>query len=136
MRLSDSMIGPAVIAINMTALVDNIVDDTIVPELEKERFIGSLTAARGSPFKGIMIAHDRPLFWVIANPEISPRGRPHRKEGGSGPPGNAPRYCRGGGAHVTLLETEPVWMKVIPTPVTVKNVMDYTLLDEVLKEKR
>ena len=26
-------------SVNMTALVDNIVDDTIVPELEKERFI-------------------------------------------------------------------------------------------------
>jgi hypothetical protein len=39
LRPSDSMIGPAVIAVNMTALVDNIVDDTIVPELEKERFI-------------------------------------------------------------------------------------------------
>jgi hypothetical protein len=33
------MIGPAIIAVNRTALVDNIVDDTIVTELEKERFI-------------------------------------------------------------------------------------------------
>jgi hypothetical protein len=64
------MIGPAVITINTTALVDSIVDDTIVPELEKERFTGPLTAARGLPFKGIMITHDRPLFWVIANAEI------------------------------------------------------------------
>src|SRR5512132_2035252 len=29
-----------------------------------------VAAARGLPFKGIMITHDRPLFWVIANPEI------------------------------------------------------------------
>ena|GEM_PF-2079523 len=39
LRLSVSMIGPAIIAVNRTALVDNIVDDTIVTELEKERFI-------------------------------------------------------------------------------------------------
>ena len=39
LQLSDSMIGPAVIAVNMTALVGDIVDDTIVPALEKERFI-------------------------------------------------------------------------------------------------
>src|SRR4029453_6108506 len=32
---------------------------------------GPLVAApRGLPFKGIMIPHDRPLFWVIANSEI------------------------------------------------------------------
>jgi NitT/TauT family transport system substrate-binding protein len=29
-----------------------------------------VAAARGLPFKGIMITHDRPLFWIIANPEI------------------------------------------------------------------
>src|SRR5262245_25914105 len=29
-----------------------------------------VAAARGLPFKGIMITHDRPLFWVIANAEI------------------------------------------------------------------
>jgi len=29
-----------------------------------------VAAARGLPFKGIMITHDRPLFWVIANPDI------------------------------------------------------------------
>src|SRR5499426_4230084 len=29
-----------------------------------------VAAARGLPFKGIMITRDRPLFWVIANPEI------------------------------------------------------------------
>jgi NitT/TauT family transport system substrate-binding protein len=29
-----------------------------------------VAAARGLPFKGIMVTHDRPLFWVIANPEI------------------------------------------------------------------
>ena len=29
-----------------------------------------VAAARGLPFKGIMITHDRPLFWLIANPEI------------------------------------------------------------------
>ena len=29
-----------------------------------------VAAARGLPFKGIMITHDRPLFWVIASPEI------------------------------------------------------------------
>src|SRR5215831_2764464 len=29
-----------------------------------------VAAARGLPFKGIMITYDRPLFWVIANPEI------------------------------------------------------------------
>jgi NitT/TauT family transport system substrate-binding protein len=27
-------------------------------------------AARGLPFKGIMVTHDRTLFWLIANPEI------------------------------------------------------------------
>ena len=32
---------------------------------------GPLVAAtRGLPFKGIMISHDRPLFWVIGNAEI------------------------------------------------------------------
>jgi NitT/TauT family transport system substrate-binding protein len=29
-----------------------------------------VAAARGLPFKGIMITHDRPLFWLIGNPEI------------------------------------------------------------------
>jgi NitT/TauT family transport system substrate-binding protein len=27
-------------------------------------------AARGLPFKGIMVTHDRTLFWLIANPDI------------------------------------------------------------------
>src|SRR5262245_34292469 len=54
-----------------------------------------VAAARGLPFKGIMITHDRPLFWVIANPEI------RRVEDLLGktvavPLGNAPRYCRQG----------------------------------------
>ena len=29
-----------------------------------------VAAARGLPFKGIFVTHERPLFWVIANPEI------------------------------------------------------------------
>jgi NitT/TauT family transport system substrate-binding protein len=29
-----------------------------------------VAAARGLPFKGILMTHERPLFWVIANPEI------------------------------------------------------------------
>jgi NitT/TauT family transport system substrate-binding protein len=29
-----------------------------------------VAAARGLPFKGIMVTHDRTLFWLIANPEI------------------------------------------------------------------
>ena len=29
-----------------------------------------VAAARGLPFKGIMITHDRPLFWLIGSPEI------------------------------------------------------------------
>ena len=29
-----------------------------------------VAAAPGLPFKGIMITHDRPLFWVIANSEM------------------------------------------------------------------
>src|SRR5262245_42309570 len=29
-----------------------------------------VAAARGLPFKGIMITHDRPLFWVIGSAEI------------------------------------------------------------------
>jgi NitT/TauT family transport system substrate-binding protein len=29
-----------------------------------------VAAARGLPFKGIMITHDRPLFWIIGSPEI------------------------------------------------------------------
>jgi NitT/TauT family transport system substrate-binding protein len=29
-----------------------------------------VAAARGLPFKGIMINHDRPLFWLIANPDV------------------------------------------------------------------
>ena len=29
-----------------------------------------VAAARGLPFKGIFVTHERPLFWIIANPEI------------------------------------------------------------------
>jgi NitT/TauT family transport system substrate-binding protein len=29
-----------------------------------------VAAARGLPFKGIMITHDRPLFWIIGSPDI------------------------------------------------------------------
>src|ERR687896_1354343 len=29
-----------------------------------------VAAARGLPFKGIMITHDRPLFWLIGSPDI------------------------------------------------------------------
>jgi ABC-type nitrate/sulfonate/bicarbonate transport system substrate-binding protein len=29
-----------------------------------------VAAARGLPFKGIMITHERTLFWIIANPDI------------------------------------------------------------------
>ena len=29
-----------------------------------------VAAARGLPFKGILVTHERPLFWLIANPEI------------------------------------------------------------------
>jgi NitT/TauT family transport system substrate-binding protein len=29
-----------------------------------------VAAARGLPFKGIMITHERTLFWIVANPEI------------------------------------------------------------------
>ena len=29
-----------------------------------------VAAARGLPFKGIMITHEKTLFWIIANPEI------------------------------------------------------------------
>jgi NitT/TauT family transport system substrate-binding protein len=29
-----------------------------------------VAAARGLPFKGIMVTHDRTLFWLIANPDI------------------------------------------------------------------
>jgi NitT/TauT family transport system substrate-binding protein len=29
-----------------------------------------VAAARGLPFKGIMITHDKTLFWIIANPDI------------------------------------------------------------------
>src|SRR5262245_66396984 len=29
-----------------------------------------VAAARGLPFKGIMITHDRPLFWIIGSAEI------------------------------------------------------------------
>jgi NitT/TauT family transport system substrate-binding protein len=29
-----------------------------------------VAAARGLPFKGILVTHERPLFWIIANPEI------------------------------------------------------------------
>jgi ABC-type nitrate/sulfonate/bicarbonate transport system substrate-binding protein len=29
-----------------------------------------VAAARGLPFKGIMVTHERTLFWLIANPEI------------------------------------------------------------------
>jgi ABC-type nitrate/sulfonate/bicarbonate transport system substrate-binding protein len=29
-----------------------------------------IAAARGLPFKGILVTHERPLFWLIANPEI------------------------------------------------------------------
>jgi NitT/TauT family transport system substrate-binding protein len=29
-----------------------------------------VAAARGLPFKGIMITHDRPLFWIIGSPSI------------------------------------------------------------------
>jgi len=29
-----------------------------------------VAAARGLPFKGIMITHEKALFWIIANPEI------------------------------------------------------------------
>src|SRR4026208_2279447 len=29
-----------------------------------------VAAARGLPFKGIMITHEKTLFWIIANPDI------------------------------------------------------------------
>jgi NitT/TauT family transport system substrate-binding protein len=29
-----------------------------------------VAAARGLPFKGIMITHDRPLFWIIGSPDV------------------------------------------------------------------
>jgi NitT/TauT family transport system substrate-binding protein len=29
-----------------------------------------VAAARGLPFKGILVTHERPLFWIVANPEI------------------------------------------------------------------
>ncbi len=29
-----------------------------------------VAAARGLPFKGIMVTHERTLFWIVANPEI------------------------------------------------------------------
>jgi NitT/TauT family transport system substrate-binding protein len=29
-----------------------------------------IAAARGLPFKGIMVTHERTLFWIIGNPEI------------------------------------------------------------------
>ncbi|HEY7715921.1 MAG TPA: ABC transporter substrate-binding protein, partial [Candidatus Binatia bacterium] len=29
-----------------------------------------VAAARGLPFKGIMVTHEKTLFWIIANPEV------------------------------------------------------------------
>ena len=54
-----------------------------------------VAAARGLPFKGIMITRSA-AFLGDCQSGNSPRGRPHRKDRGSGPPGNASRYCRQG----------------------------------------
>src|SRR5215468_9895795 len=53
-----------------------------------------VAAARGLPFKGIMITHDRPLFWVIASTEIRKVEDLLGKTVAVDRPGNAPRYRR------------------------------------------
>jgi hypothetical protein len=66
------------------------------------------------------VTHERPLFWIIANPEIR-RVTPDGK--------------------IPLKDLQDIYdlaytTQMIPIPVPVAKVMDYSLTDEVLKERK